>query len=177
MSEIFNPLNALDNIQAFLSAGGNVLVVIMGVTFIMWALILERMMYFMMAAGGFEKKIKREWNARDDHSSWYAKAVREKMVSEVNASATQNMAVIKGLVAIAPLLGLLGTVTGMIEVFNVLAVTGSANPKLMAAGISKATIPTMAGLVASLSGIIMINVLDRASSKAARVVSEDLEVG
>ncbi len=176
MSEIFNPLNALENIQAFLYAGGNVLVIIMVVTFIMWALLLERLMYFSFAAGGFEKKIKREWAARNDHSSWYAKAVREKMISEVNAGATQNMAVIKGLVAVAPLLGLLGTVTGMIEVFNVLAVTGSANPKLMAAGISKATIPTMAGLVASLSGIIMVNILDRAAKKAARVVSEDLEV-
>ena len=176
MPEILNPLNALNNIQAFLNAGGSVLVVIMFVTFVMWSLILERIMYFTFAANGFEKRVKRDWAARSDHHSWYAHAVRDKMVSEVNASAKTNMGVIKGLVAVAPLLGLLGTVTGMIEVFNVLASTGSANPKLMAAGISKATIPTMAGLVASLSGSIMINFLDRAAEKAARVVSEDLEV-
>lgn len=176
MSEIFNPLNALNNISAFLNAGGNVLVVIMIATFIMWALIIERIMFFGLAAGGMEKRVKRTWNARDDHHSWYAKAIREKMISEINAAATQNLTIIKGFVAIAPLLGLLGTVTGMIEVFNVLAVTGSANPKLMAAGISKATIPTMAGLVASLSGIVMVNFIDRWAKSAVSKTSDDLGV-
>ena len=55
--------------------------------------------------------------------------------------------------------------TGMVEVFEVMAVTGSSNARLMAAGISKATIPTMAGLVASLSGILMTNILDRAAKQ------------
>jgi biopolymer transport protein ExbB len=60
---------------------------------------------------------------------------------------------IKTLVALAPLFGLLGTVTGMIEVFNIMAVTGGGDAKSMAGGVSKATIPTMAGMVAALSGV------------------------
>ncbi len=52
-----------------------------------------------------------------------------------------------------PLLGLLGTVTGMIQVFNVMASAGTTNPRLMAAGVSAATIPTMSGLVAAISGL------------------------
>ena len=61
--------------------------------------------------------------------------------------------VIKTMVALCPLLGLLGTVTGMIEVFNIMAVTGGGDAKSMAGGVQQATIPTMAGMVAALSGV------------------------
>ena len=52
------------------------------------------------------------------------------------------------------MLGLLGTVTGMIEVFDVMAISGSGNARGMAGGVSQATLPTMAGMVAALSGMI-----------------------
>ena len=57
MLEVFNPANAMDNLQAFLVAGGNVLFVIMVVTFLMWLLILERVLYFATAAGGSTFKV------------------------------------------------------------------------------------------------------------------------
>jgi biopolymer transport protein ExbB len=173
--ETLNPANALENLQAFLQAGGNVLFVIMIATFAMWALILERVIFFSSARNGVVKKAVKTWDARSEHHSWYALAVRERLLSEVKLEATRNMTVIKGLVAVAPLLGLLGTVTGMVEVFEVMAVTGSSNARLMAAGISKATIPTMAGLVASLSGILMTNILDRAAKKAVTDTSDALD--
>ena len=69
----------------------------------------------------------------------------------------KNINQIKGLVALCPLLGLLGTVTGMIEVFDVMAYTGTGNPRAMASGVSKATLPTMTGLVISISGLICNN--------------------
>ena len=173
--EILNPLNALNSLQAFLQAGGDVLFVIMIVTFVMWALILERLIFFSTAQKGLQKKALRVWGDRSDHKSWYAMAVRERLVSEVNQESTRNIGIIKGLVAISPLLGLLGTVTGMVEVFDVMAVTGSSNARLMAGGISKATIPTMAGLVASLSGILMMNILDRSAKKSVADTSEALD--
>ena len=67
------------------------------------------------------------------------------------------MPMIESLVVICPLLGLLGTVTGMIEVFFVMALTGGGDAKSMAGGVSKATIPTMAGMVGALSGIFASN--------------------
>ena len=75
------------------------------------------------------------------------------------------MLYIKTLVAAAPLFGLLGTVTGMVEVFDVMAITGSSNARAMAAGISKATLPTMSGMVASLSGLFFIAQLESRSKE------------
>ena len=176
MLEIFNPANALGALQTFLDTGGQVLVAIMVLTFVMWALIVERLIYFGFSQSSALKSAQRNWGARTDRNSWYALAVREKLVSEIKQEANRNMVLIKGMVAVAPLLGLLGSVTGMVEVFNVMAVTGSSNARLMAGGISKATIPTMAGLVTSLFGILMINVIERSATKAVVQVSDDLVI-
>ena len=62
----------------------------------------------------------------------------------------------------------------MVFVFDVMAVTGSSNARLMAAGITRATIPTMAGLVASLSGLIFINGFEQSVKKATADLSDQL---
>ena len=172
--EYLNPTIAFDALRDFLNAGGPVLKLIMVVTFFMWALILERIIYWSTANGAVTKRAKREWEARSDHKSWYAHAVREKLISEANQEASRFNNIIRALVAVTPLLGLLGTVTGMVLVFDVMATTGSSNARLMAAGISQATIPTMAGLVASLSGLVAINAFDAYTRKSAARVADDL---
>jgi biopolymer transport protein ExbB len=83
---------------------------------------------------------------------------------------------IKSLIALCPLLGLLGTVTGMIEVFDVLAIAGSGNARAMAEGVSRATIPTMAGMVAALSGLYWAARLTRRVEKESRKFSDQLEL-
>ena len=177
MLDVFNPLNALDNLQAFIAAGGNVLLIIMAVTFVLWLLVLERVLYFSTSGSSVRKRAEKEWAARSDHSSWYAHAIRDKSISEVRQSTNANLGVIKGLIAILPLLGLLGTVTGMVEVFDVMASTGSSNARLMAGGITKATIPTMAGLVSSLSGIIMMNFIEPQANRQVRDATHNIEIG
>ena len=163
-------------LQDFLNAGGNVLIVIMGATFIMWSLIIERLVYFAVAHGGVARKARKAWDARADKSSEWAIAVRDKLLSDVRLETTRALGMIKVFVAIAPLLGLLGTVTGMIEVFDVIASVGSSNARLLAGGITKATIPTMAGLVASLSGVVLSNYLDSRSKSAVTKVGDQLIV-
>ena len=74
---------------------------------------------------------------------------------------TKDFYIIQTLIALCPVLGLLGTVTGMIEVFDVMAYTGTGNPRAMASGVSKATLPTMTGLVISISGLFAITVVER----------------
>ena len=52
-----------------------------------------------------------------------------------------------------PMIGLLGTVYGMIEVFEILSFLGTGNPRAMSSGVAMATIPTMTGMVISLFGL------------------------
>jgi len=174
--EAFNPLTALSGLRTFLETGGDVLFIIMIATFFLWALIVERYWYFWTAHRGVVKRAIREWTDRSDHKSWYAHKVREQLVSEVRQATENNIGNIKALVMVTPLLGLLGTVTGMVEVFDVMAATGSGNARAMASGVSKATIPTMAGMVASISGLYFSTALDRRSRRAVDRLADELVI-
>lgn len=176
MLEYLNPNVAYEALLAFLATGGEVLVVIMGVTFLMWALIIERIFYWTSAHSLITRRAVRAWSARSDRKSYYAHAVREKLISEARQESARFNNLIRTLVAVTPLLGLLGTVTGMTFVFDVMAVTGSSNARLMAAGISRATIPTMAGLVASLSGLMFITGFERSVERSSAKLADELSI-
>jgi biopolymer transport protein ExbB/TolQ len=70
---------------------------------------------------------------------------------------------IKGLAAIAPMLGLLGTVTGMVDTFNTISRFGFGNPSLLADGISEALLTTQAGLLIAFPLLIACDFLERKS--------------
>ena len=164
------------DLQAFLDRGGPVLLVIMLATFFMWGLILERVFYFRFAHKQVAADAIAEWRSRSDRKSTLAHWVKDKLVSEVRMKAEQNVQLTKAMVALAPLLGLLGTVTGMVAVFDVMAITSGADAKAMSAGVSRATIPTMAGMVASLSGILFTSGMDRRVNRSVQQVEDAMEI-
>ncbi|MBL4878667.1 MotA/TolQ/ExbB proton channel family protein [uncultured Hyphomonas sp.] len=165
------------DLQAFLDRGGPVLLVIMLATFFMWGLILERVFYFRFAHKQVAADAIAEWRSRSDRKSTLAHWVKDKLVSEVRMKAEQNVQLTKAMVALAPLLGLLGTVTGMVAVFDIMAITSGADAKAMSAGVSRATIPTMAGMVASLSGILFTSGMDRRVNRSVQQVEDAMEIG
>ena len=111
----------LNLIRDFMDSGGNVLYPIMLVTFILWTVILERLWYFWRDHPRRAQALADSWNERSDHESWYARQIRSARLSELSAGLHDRLNLVKALVGICPLLGLLGTVTGMIEVFEVMA--------------------------------------------------------
>ena len=164
------------DVQAFLETGGGVLNFIGIVTIVMWTLMLERFYFFYRVFPQVADEAQRRWQERDDHSSWSAHQIRRLRVSELRMQLEDGLAYIRVLVALCPLLGLLGTVTGMIEVFDVMAVAGSGNAKAMAGGVSKATIPTMAGMVAALSGLILSARLEQFAADEGERLADRLEI-
>jgi biopolymer transport protein ExbB len=144
---------AVGSIRDFIELGGNVLWAIMFVLFLMWTLIFERLWFIYRVFPSRKRAAVTAWEDRPDTTSWYAKRIREGLISEASLALKRNVGVIKALIAICPLLGLLGTVTGMIAVFDVMTYSGGGNARAMAGGVSMATVPTMAGMVAALSGV------------------------
>jgi biopolymer transport protein ExbB len=160
--------------QDFFESGGNVLVAIFVVTFLMWTLILERYWYLRTVHRRAVQQAIETWQGRSDRTSWYAHQIRRAMVSQVALDLDRTIPLIGTLVALCPLLGLLGTVTGMVEVFDVMAVAGSGNPRAMAYGVSRATIPTMAGMTAAISGLVFSVQLERRSKREAERIADKL---
>ena len=79
---------------------------------------------------------------------------------------------IKLFAAIAPLLGLLGTVTGMIATFQAITNFGTGDPKLMAGGISQALITTVLGLVAAIPLLLSHNLVSSQSKRLVQILDE-----
>lgn len=167
-------MEAIAAIKAFLDQGGGVLVLIAILTFMMWTLIFERFWYF---KGGLKSDVQAaldQWEARSERKSWNAHQIRYALISRISEKINTNMDMIATMVSLCPLLGLLGTVTGMIEVFNVLAMTGGGDAKQMAGGVSRATIPTMAGMVAALSGLFANTYLTQIADRENHLFADHL---
>ena len=171
-----NPFETIRGVRDFLELGGNVLVIIMLSTLMLWGLIYERYSFFRGEFKQLKQQRLDEWRARSEHKSWNAHRIREMIISDAKQKAMAKLSYIKVLVALAPFLGLLGTVTGMIEVFDVMAITGSGNSRAMAAGISKATLPTMAGMVVALSGLFFTSSLERKAQRSVQQLEDQLEL-
>ena len=165
-------LELFESLRDFTETGGIVLLFIGGLIFTMWLLILERIIYVNSGHRQYKKQVIATWQARQDRSSWNAEQIRIAMVSRVSLKLRFSLPIIQALVALCPLLGLMGTVTGMIEVFDVMAISGGGNARSMASGVSKATIPTMAGMVGALSGVFASTWLTR-TAKTERTHLED----
>jgi biopolymer transport protein ExbB len=152
-------IDIYEAIRDFLELGGPILVVIAWTVFLMWVLILERIWFLRSRLGRLTSRSLAAWQARAEHQSWQALRIRELLISDVKMAANARLPMIKTLVALCPLLGLMGTVTGMIQVFDAMAAVGTGNARAMASGVSMATVPTMAGMVGALSGVLLVSIL------------------
>ncbi len=164
----------LETVEAFIASGGPILIAIAFLTFVMWTLIFERIWFFKASLNGMVKKTVKHWDARPERRSWNAHQIRQAMISRVSEKINANMDLIGTMVALCPLFGLLGTVWGMIEVFNVLATTGGADAKSMAGGVKQATIPTMAGMVAAISGVFGSTIINQIAQREQQLLEDHL---
>jgi biopolymer transport protein ExbB len=144
-----------------LELGGPILGMILFIAFLMWWLLFERAHYIIRDFPRELAEAQVLWNERQDHRSWFAEKRRTEILGYLSRQLTQNFSLIGTLIKVCPLLGLLGTVLGMLEVFDALAATGSNNPRSMAAGVSKATVSTLAGMVVAIVGLLATSLSER----------------
>lgn len=85
---------------------------------------------------------------------------------------TRNLTLIKIVSVVAPLLGLLGTVTGMIKTFQAITLFGAGDPKLMAGGISTALMTTVLGLVVAIPTVVLSSMLNTRSKNILFTIQE-----
>ncbi|MDB5986174.1 MAG: MotA/TolQ/ExbB proton channel family protein [Nevskia sp.] len=142
-----------DSVGEFFHLGGWVLKWIVLAAIVMWTLIIERYWYLRRVLPGELATRRAEWKARPERRSWYARRVREQLISELKVGMNWTLPLIRVVVPLAPLLGLLGTVTGMLEVFDAMTAQGQTDVRAMANGVSHAMISTLAGIVVSLNGL------------------------
>jgi biopolymer transport protein ExbB len=154
----------LNDVRAFLDIGGFAMGALMLLCFGMWALLLDRISFLLFTAPDEARETLAAWESREEHNSWYALQIRRMLLSEYRQRLTWSFPLIKAAVAVCPMIGLLGTVTGMIDIFASMSIESGENARAMASGVSKAMSTTMAGMVAALSGMLAQATIVRAST-------------
>lgn len=153
--------------------GGGVAWPLAAVCFAMWYLIIDRSIYALVYHPSARSRHLEAWHRRSERSSWYAHRIREESVSELMEKYEKGLPILSSLIAVCPLLGLLGTVLGMLEVFSVVAINGNGNVRAMAAGVSQATVSTMMGMVVALSGLFFGVRLQQSASAERRWLEDE----
>ncbi len=183
------------NIEAYIRSGGIVMIPILIVSLVMWILIINRIIVMRRLfiknmskkeAGNFVKKnimpaekykginylVVRKFLIKRTCDKELDSYILDETVMALVASMNKYLSVIGVLAGIAPLLGLLGTVIGMMVTFNVITLFGTGNAKAMAGGISLALVTTQTGLLVSIPGLYMSGFLNkRADSLKDRIAA------
>ncbi|NWN81477.1 MAG: MotA/TolQ/ExbB proton channel family protein [Halomonas sp.] len=171
----------LEPLARLIDAGGVVLVGIAAVAALLFSLALERVLFFRLTYRRARRALIRRWTQRADHHSWSALTMREVWTRDLIARLRRPLPWLKLLVALCPLLGLLGTVTGMIAVFDSLALSDIGQARAMADGVARATLPTLAGMAVAVVGLLFTTRLEqvirredqRLHDRLARAVEEN----
>ncbi len=169
LETLFKPIAAVNEL---VSGGGPFVLWIFISGVLMWTLIVERWWYFSRILPGEAKAMLERWEARVDHASWSARQIRQSMISRLNASMTTNLPLMQVLVPLSPLLGLIGTVSGMLEVFDSMALRGSADARTMASGVSHAMICTLTGLAVSISGLYPVHYFQSRAKRETELLAD-----
>lgn len=171
--------------EHYFHAGGMVMVPLLAVSMVMWMLIVNRAFFFRRLnrknmprekAGEFVNTVTRppakkyrgitalfvnEYLTRRSGKTEQDRFILDETVLAVTTILDRYLAAIGVLARIAPLLGLLGTLMGMVATFDIISYFGTGNPKAMAGGISEALISTQTGLLVAIPGLYMGNFLNR----------------
>lgn len=166
--------------------GGTVGYVILALGLIGLLIALERFVTLTLMGGKVRKQLK-DATACDDNPLGRVMQVQDKypqvdtetlelklseaILREV-PKITRNLTFIKIISVVAPLLGLLGTVTGMINTFQAITLFGTGDPKLMAGGISQALVTTVLGLVVAIPMTLLFATLNTRSKNIVHVLQE-----
>ncbi len=171
------------NLEEYILAGGIVMFPLIIISLLMWGLIINRAFFFRQLyrknisremAGDFLKSgimpdpkqykgaiayLVTEFLKRRSNKTSIDSYILDETVLILTSSLNRYLSIIGSLAAIAPLLGLLGTVIGMVTTFDSIAVFGTGNAKAMAGGISEALITTQTGLLVAIPGFYFRNLL------------------
>lgn len=148
----------------FFQKGGFVLCVIFCISILLCYFSLQRYIFIKFEFKKEEKYILENLKKQNLNYEFH-EFIKEYFISRAKFKLRKNLNIIKTLIIISPLLGLLGTVIGMINIFDSLFYNGSNDIKFIADGISMATIPTMAGMIVALFGIVFKTILENLIKK------------
>ncbi|MFL2710206.1 MAG: MotA/TolQ/ExbB proton channel family protein [SAR86 cluster bacterium] len=151
----------------FINQGGPVVVILFLISIYLFVLISVKFKFLFFDIDLIKNKFVKDYNSIEKDQ--YLLLNQSILKADFKNIVIKDFYIIQTLIALCPVLGLLGTVTGMIEVFDVVSFFGTGNARALASGITKATLPTMTGMAISIVGLLTYTVLN---SKSQSIISK-----
>lgn len=167
-------LSLLEPIVGFINQGGFPLWLLAALALVMWSMVLYHGLFVLFGFRPLRAELIARWQQGASLRVWHRKQLKKELLSLAKVRFAGPLVLLKTVVALCPLLGLLGTVTGMIEVFEVLAVMGTSDARMMASGVARATLPTMAGMVLAIVGLFFISRFESFATRQQRALEDTL---
>lgn len=158
-------MTVFSTLPDFMAHGGPVLWLIAANAAVLGFLVIERYWFIQLSFPSSLAARCANWQLDQPQPAHRHVYLRRAQLAQARLDLTGPLRYLRLLVALCPMLGLLGTITGMMQVFDTLAVQGTAEVRGMAAGISRATLPTMAGMVVALAGLYFSLQLSRLAER------------
>jgi len=156
----------MQSVSGFIDAGGVTMLPLLLCCLAMWYLILRAWLDVLPAAGtDGADEMSAVFSCLCSGSKRVDRNLAECLARTIHARTRRRLSGAAVLAGIAPLLGLLGTVTGMIDTFDSVARFGMVNTKALSMGISQAMISTQTGLVVAVPGLITVYFLRRRAAR------------
>ena len=158
------------NLQDFFDKGGDILYVIAFIALLFWAIVIHKLLYNQFIFKDDLKNLANSYSLVEKN-----RYTQNLFISQLTIKLKSNLPYLKYFLVILPLLGLLGTVIGMIEIFDTIAINGTGEIKAISAGISKAVLTTLSGLSISIFGILFVRNYENSIKKQLKIIEDRVQ--
>ena len=151
----------------FIDQGGPIVFVLFFISIYLFVLLAAKFKFLFFEIADIQKSFESKVDSIEKDEFYLLNLSIQK--ADFKSVVLKDFTTIQILITLCPVLGLLGTVTGMIEVFDVVSFFGTGNARALASGITKATLPTMTGMAISIVGLLTFTILN---SKSQTLISK-----
>ena len=151
----------------FIDQGGPIVFVLFFISIYLFVLLAAKFKFLFFEIADIQKSFESKVKSIEKDEFYLLNLSIQK--ADFKSVVLKDFTTIQILITLCPVLGLLGTVTGMIEVFDVVSFFGTGNARALASGITKATLPTMTGMAISIVGLLTFTILN---SKSQTLISK-----
>ena len=151
----------------FIDQGGPIVFVLFFISIYLFVLLAAKFKFLFFEIADIQKSFESKVDSIETDEFYLLNLSIQK--ADFKSVVLKDFTTIQILITLCPVLGLLGTVTGMIEVFDVVSFFGTGNARALASGITKATLPTMTGMAISIVGLLTFTILN---SKSQTLISK-----
>ncbi len=166
------------DLMTYMDKGGVIMYILLGLNILGFTIMIVKFFQYLFAASKGKRIVSEVYHDIQDQEKEAQLALSRDILTEKMVGYEKGLSTVRIIASIAPLLGLLGTVVGVLSAFDAISKSGLGDPTIFASGISLALITTVGGLIVAIPHYVgynyLVGMLDRIEAKLAKEMSQKI---